>query len=370
MTLASAGSDETEGKIVLRLVATEISKRSIPLSVPFRTAVREVASVEEIRVTLISDGAIQGVGSAAPTAAITGDTTGSIEAALTDYLLPRLCAMELDHEHEVFREVGRALQGNPSAKAAVDIALHDLYAKAQGQSLTAWLGGSIKPLFTDATVSLGTVEAMTEQAERLLAQGFSCLKVKLGGHDGRDMARLQAIRDEVGASMVLRVDANQAWSLGEAFSYLPVMVRLGVELVEQPLASDDLFGLGELTRQSALLIAADEAVYGLKDLLRIIQGRAADVINIKLMKSEGLYHARTMIQVARAAGLKVMIGSMMEGMTSLTAAACLASAYDVDFVDLDAGFFLTQAGVAGGISYSGPRIELPRALGLGVSYAS
>ncbi len=352
----------------MKLIAAEMARTFIPLTTPFRTALRQINGIEEVRVKLKTDNGLQGVGSAAPTAAITGETAASIQAAIEDYLLPALFNVALEDQVTVFSRLERALMHNRSAKAAVDIALHDLYAKAASQPLITWMGGvAATALKTDATVSLGTVESMVAQANTLCIAGFHTLKVKLGGHDGVDLERMAAIRLAVGAGIGLRVDANQAWSVRETKSYLRPLADLAVELVEQPVLAQNIEGLAEITRESPMPIVADESVYGLDDLLRLIQLRAADVVNLKLMKTGGLHQARTMIAVARSQGLKIMIGSMMEGIISISAAAALASVYAVDYLDLDAGYFLERQDVQGGLSYNGPKLTLPTGLGLGIT---
>ena len=356
----------------MQLIGSEVFRVSVPLITTFRTALREVHAVDEIRVKLITDSGLEGIGAAAPTAAITGDTVGSIEGALSEYLLPSLRAVDLSDQARTLRAVARSLVLNRSAKAAVDIALHDLYAKRAGQSLAAWLGAADGPytLHTDATVSLNTPESMAAQAAQLHSDSFTTLKIKLGGHDGLDMVRMTKIRETVGPSALLRVDANQAWTVRECIRYLPELVRLGVELIEQPVQANDIEGLGAIARESPIPIVADETVFDLNDLLRVIHSRAADIINIKLMKTGGLSQARTMIALARSQDLKVMVGSMMEGVISVTAAVSLAVASHAEFLDLDAGYFLTQTDVDGGVRYHGSRIELPQALGLGITVSS
>lgn len=355
----------------MKLIDSQVTRVEIPLTTPFRTALREVHAVEEIRVRLCTDTGLEGLGAASPTAAVTGDTAGSIADALSDYLLPRLSQVEeLAERSTVQRVVNQALVGNPSAKAAVDIALHDLYAKSCRQSLLEWLGGHepADALFTDATVSLGDVESMAQQAQSLCHSGFTTLKVKLGGRDGRDLERMSAVREAVGSAIILRVDANQGWTVRETIGYIPGLHALAVELVEQPVAARDLEGMRQISQISPIPIAADESVYGLDDLLRIIQTRSCDVVNFKLMKTGGLANAATMIAVARHQGFQVMIGSMMEGIASLTAAVALATAFDVEYLDLDAGYFLKEPKTHGGISYRGPEITPSSGPGLGVAW--
>lgn len=340
----------------------------LPLSVPFRTALREVTAVDEIRVTITTDTGLVGMGSAAPTAAITGETLPSIIGALEQHILPALYPLDLEDRHQVFNVLRRSIVGNTSAKAAVDIALHDLYAQSRNASLLTYLGGIASPLWTDATVSLDSVETMQHQAESLVAEGFKHLKIKLGGHDGHDVERVIAIRETIPGDIVLWLDPNQAWTVRESLAACEALAEWGVEFVEQPVPAQDLTGLRAITVASPIPIAADESVFGLEHLRHILDMGAADIINVKLMKSGGLAVACTMAELAASAGVALMVGSMMEGMASVTAAAAFAMAYRAKYVDLDAGYFLRDAKVNGGLTYQGGQITVPTGLGLGVCF--
>lgn len=352
------------------LSAIHVDIVELPLRVPFATALRKTSSVTDIRVTLTTADGAFGVGSAAPTPAITGDTTAGIAAAIRDHIHPALRGVDLSDLNEACAVVQRALVRNTSAKAAVDIALHDLHARLYGVHITRLLGGAIRELATDATVSLGAPEGMAAQATEFAQAGFRVLKVKLGGRDGRDVERVSRVRDAVGPGVHLRVDANQAWTARQSLQIIEQLPALAVEYVEQPVPACDLEGLREVSRQSALPIAADESVFEMSDLLRVLDLRAANIINIKLMKSGGLRQAAQMAATARAAGAAVMIGSMMEGAASVTAAASLAAATRCDYIDLDAAYFLADAAARGGLSYDGPAITLTPGDGLAVEFTA
>ncbi|WP_157071150.1 dipeptide epimerase [Alicyclobacillus acidiphilus] len=350
----------------MKLVQASVEVREIPLRTTFRTALRSTSSVTDIRVRLETDEGLVGWGSASPTPAITGETEGSIVYAIERHLFPVLEASDLDDEHAVLAAIQRAIVRNTAAKAAVDIALHDLYAKRAGLPLWRRTGSQPGAIETDATVSLNRVEAMIDEARDYCAKGFKVLKVKLGGRDGLDMERLFGIRSSVDEEIQLRVDANQAWSAKEAIGYLATMEKLCVDYLEQPVPAWDLAGLAAVAQASSLPVVADESVFGMTDLLKVIDQRAADIVNLKLMKTGGITIALQMVQTIRAAGLDWMVGSMMEGPISVTAAAILAASQGCRHVDLDAGMFLGDHPLQGGISYEGPRIVLPSGEGVGI----
>lgn len=352
----------------MKIQAYQVQHSVLPLTVPFRTALRTVSAVDEIRVTITTDTGLIGMGSAAPTAAITGETVPSIMGALEQYILPAIHPLDLEDRQQVFQALRESIVGNTSAKAAVDIALHDLYAQSRKESLLTYLGGISRPLWTDATVSLDSVETMRHQAESLMTDGFRHLKIKLGGHDGHDVERVIAIRETIPGEIMLWLDPNQAWSVRESLAACEALADWGVEFVEQPVPAYDLTGLRAITTSSPIPIAADESVFGLDQLRRILDMGAADIINVKLMKSGGLAVARTMAELAASAGVELMVGSMMEGMASVTAAAAFALAYRAKYVDLDAAYFLQDAKAHGGLIYEGGQITVPTDLGLGVRF--
>ncbi|CAA7602257.1 phosphopyruvate hydratase [Acididesulfobacillus acetoxydans] len=355
-----------------RIIQTAIEVVELPLSTPFHTSLRSAYSVTDIRVIIGTDDGILGVGSASPTAKITGETTQSITAALSDFVLPAIQAPDLDLEDEitVFEAIQKSVVLNNGAKAAVDIALHDLCAKRRAVSLAQYLNRrDLSELETDVTVSLNTPSAMEKQALEWVRAGFSSLKIKLGGRDDRDIERVQRIREALGTEMVLRVDANQAWSVKESLETIDKLAALGVEFVEQPVYRKDLLGLREVTRHSVLPIAADESIFDAYDLNHVLYLQAANIINLKLMKTGGLYPAIKMIETIKEAGLDWMVGSMMEGPASVTAAAALSAAFDSRYKDLDAAYFLGSQQARGGPEYRDGKLMFPGGTGLGVSFA-
>jgi L-alanine-DL-glutamate epimerase-like enolase superfamily enzyme len=259
--------------------------------------------------------------------------------------------------------------GNAPAKAAVDIALHDLWGKLSGRPLYRLLGGTPREIATDCTISLNQPDEMVRDALEALGDGYQALKVKVGGDFRADVERLRAIRGAVGAGALLRVDANQGWRPKEAIRSIKAMEDLGldIELVEQPVPYYDIEGLKRVTDSVDTAVLADESVYSARDALRLISLRAADMINIKLMKSGGISGALAICAMAESAGMECMIGAMMEGKVSVTAAAHLAlSRRVITKYDLDPPILCAKDPVRGGASYAGPFISLPDTPGLGI----
>jgi L-Ala-D/L-Glu epimerase / N-acetyl-D-glutamate racemase len=250
-----------------------------------------------------------------------------------------------------------AVPGQRAAEAAIDMALHDLAGKRLGTPVYELLGIAPAPVpETSFTIGLDSPEVVAAKVRE--ASAYAILKVKMGSDD--DRAVLQAVR-ETAPHQRIRVDANEGWTSEGAQERLEWLHRLGVEMVEQPLPADHLEETRALRRSSPLPFFADESVHSAADIPRL--AGAFDGINIKLMKCGGLGEALRMIAVARAHGMKVMLGCMIESSLAITAAAHLASL--VDETDLDGHLLVTDDPFLGATLANG-RLALPDAAGLGV----
>jgi L-Ala-D/L-Glu epimerase len=225
------------------------------------------------------------------------------------------------------------VEGQASAKAAVDTALHDWIGKRLGLPVWRLLGLSPHAPATSYTIGLDTIDGTRDRVRR--ARGFRALKVKVGGTE--DLARLEAVSHESTAPM--RVDANEGWTLELARELMPALVELGVEFVEQPFPADDLESfraLRELTSRPPVVI--DEGCQDLSDVASVSE--YAEGINVKLAKSGGIREAVRMIHAARALGLHVMVGCMIESQLGVAPAAAIASL--ADWADLDGHLLLAD----------------------------
>ena len=352
----------------MRITGFRIGLLSAALRVPFKTALRSVDSVEDVVLELeCSDGRV-GRGEAPPTAAITGETLDSITAALRDHICPRLVGRDIEDFQTLCAEVQSAVVGNSSAKAAADIALWDLYAQYCGLPVYKLLGGGDPLLVTDLTISVNSPDIMAKDAEYGVKCGYDVLKIKVGVDPELDFARLKAVRGAAKAAKI-RIDANQAWSPKLAVRLLTQMQDAGldIELVEQPVKARDIEGLRYVTQNSPVPVMADESVFSPKDALDIMQGRAADLLNIKLMKCGGLTNALRIASAAEVYGVECMMGCMLEAKVSVTAAAHLACAKNIiTRIDLDGPALCSEDPVLGGAEFKGREIRLPERPGLGI----
>lgn len=354
--------------LIKRITVGEIK---VPLKVPFKTALRRVDEVHDLVLMIQTDTGLVGYGSTTATAVITGDLIGSMRAGL-DLLAPKLLGRNLQQFNALLRVVHQALVHHSSLKAALEIALYDLRAQSLGLPLYQLLGGGEPQITTDLTISVNTVEAMVADAKAAVADGFKSLKIKVGGqtwHD--DVESVLAIHQAVGANTALILDANQGWAPKQAVQVIQTLERAGVvlEFVEQPVKAADLAGLKFVTDHTLTPILADEAMFSVADAAHILGTGCADMLNIKLMKTAGISGALEVASVARRHHKTCMVGCMLEGAISVTAAAHVAVACEdvVATIDLDGPQLCSARAVDGGMAQSGPYIDLPDAPGLGIT---
>ena len=277
---------------------------SAPLHTPFVTALRTATHADSLLVE-ISDGELSGWGEAPQVWKVTGESLAGAQACVEGPITTALDGLGPDDLTEALRRVQNAAAGNFGAKAAVDIALHDLAARRRGQTLHGFLGSTVDTVRTDVTLSVGDADALAAAGRARVADGFDVLKVKVGTDAVADVERVRRVREAIGPGPTLRLDANQGWSRRDAVTAIRALEDAGcaIELVEQPVAADDLEGMAWVTDRVSTPILADESVYGVRDLVNVIRHGAADMVNVKLAKCGGLGPARTLLELARAHGI-------------------------------------------------------------------
>ncbi|WP_372996598.1 dipeptide epimerase [Lutispora sp.] len=352
----------------MKITDIRLGMISVPLIVPFKTALRSVNSVEDVVIEIHTDTGHVGYGEAPPTGAITGDTTGAIIGAINDHIKKVLIGRDVDDFENIIKAMNGSIVKNTSAKAAADMALWDLYGQLYNIPVYKMLGGSRKSIETDITISVNSPEEMARDAVSAIKRGYNCLKVKVGSNPELDVARLSAVR-EVAPDVLIRIDANQAWSPKQAVRILNQMQEKGldIEFVEQPVKGHDFEGLKYVTQNSYVPVMADESVFSPLDALKIMQMRAADLINIKLMKCGGITNALQIASAAEIYGIECMIGCMLEAKISVNAAVHLACAKQIiTKVDLDGPVLCSEDPIIGGAVFNEKDITVSDEPGLGI----
>ena len=353
----------------MKITEVRIGRISVPLRTPFKTALRTVNSVEDVVVEIHTDCGAVGYGEAPPTGVITGDTTSAIIGAIQDHIAKNILGKDVDEFEDLLQLVQKCIVHNSSAKAAVDMALWDLYGQLYQIPVYKLMGGAKKQIVTDLTISVNDPEIMVRDALNALERGYDCLKMKVGVNPELDVARLSAVRNAVGKDVTIRIDANQAWTPKQAVKILNSMQELGldIELVEQPVKAHDFEGLKYVTEHSYVAVLADESVFSPEDAMTIMKMGAADLINIKLMKCGGLYNALKIASAAEVFGVECMIGCMLEAKIAVNAAVHLACAKNIiTKVDLDGPVLCREDPIIGGAVFTEKRITVSDEPGLGI----
>lgn len=353
----------------MKITDIRLGMISVPLRVPFKTALRSVSSVEDVIVEIHTDTGAVGYGEAPPTGIITGDTTGAIIGAIQDHIAKTLIGRDIDDFEDLMIALNKCILKNTSAKAAVDMALWDLYGQLYKIPVYKLMGGAKKHITTDITISVNDPDEMVRDSINAIERGYDCLKIKVGKESEKDIARLSAIREAVPKSTLIRIDANQGWTPKEAVRILNDMQDRGldIEFVEQPVKGHDFDGLKYVTQNSYVPVLADESVFSPEDALKIMQMGAADMVNIKLMKCGGLYNALKIASAAEVYGVECMIGCMLEAKISVNAAVHLACAKQIiTKIDLDGPVLCSEDPIIGGAVFNEQLITVSDEPGLGI----
>lgn len=354
----------------MKITDIRLGMLKVPLKTPFKTALRTVHEIEDVVVMVETDTGHIGYGEAPATAVITGDIHGSIIEAIRTVIKPKLLGLDISDLNHVTRVIQGCIMKNYSAKAAVEIAVYDLFAQLYGAPLYKMLGGGVPKLTTDLTISVDYIDKMVADSLEAVDRGFETLKVKVGKDIGVDIERVKAIYAAVEGRALIRLDANQGWTAKEAVYALHKLEDAGVrlELVEQPVKALDIDGLKYVTDRVHTPVMADETTFSPREVIELIKMRAADIINIKLMKTGGISNAIKIADICSFYDMQCMIGCMLETSISVSAAVHLAVAKSdvITKVDLDGPSLCAFDPVEGNVLFEGADISIQDTPGLGI----
>lgn len=342
-----------------------------PLKNPFVTSLRRVDALEDLVVIVECDDGTVGYGEGAPTPVITGETMGSMVAAI-EYIKPLILGLDIDEFEIILNNIHTPILKNTTAKSALEIALYDLKAKSIKQPLYKMLGGTKRHFKTDITISMGEIDKMISDSLDAVNLGYDTLKIKIGDDPKKDVERIIAIHKALDNNITLRLDANQGWSAQESVDLLHALEKKDIiaEFIEQPVAADDIEGLRYIKERVQTPLLADESIFSLKDARRLLELEAIDYVNIKLAKTAGITQALALADLSQIFGVKCMIGCMLEGPISVAAGVHVASAKAdiITMLDLDAVSLLASHPVQTSIVFDESEIRLSEDMGLGVLY--
>lgn len=334
---------------------------------PFTIATGTMHFAQNIFIRVHTDAGFYGVGECSAFPMIVGETQATCFEMAKDFaaLWKNKDASRIEERMD---ELHLFTAFNATIKSAFDMALYDLAGKRSNKSLTDLLGGGNKILETDLTIGIDTPEVMTAKAVDYVQRGVRIIKVKLGKNAKEDVERIRRIREAVGPSISLRIDANQGWSYDDALYALTGLGKYDIQFCEQPMRTWNDHLLPALMKASPVKIMADESVFNHHDAIRLIKAGACDYVNIKFAKSGGILEALKINKVCEDAGIPCMMGGMLESRVALTAFAQFArSQPNVIFYDMDTCLLGHKSDpVKGGVRYNGFLVETPAAPGLGV----
>lgn len=317
---------------------------------PYTIAFKTVDQVRNAFVEITLDNGTTGIGSGNPSEYVVGESLAQCLEALAEKNIEFLIGRDIRELHQLTFEIWQRFPKNPSARAALDIALYDALTKHLDIPLVRFLGQKIQSLPTSNTIGIKNVEETLREADEFVARGFKILKVKLGKDLQEDIERLVKLRERFGNRVVIRIDANQGYSLGDTKDFFARTQHLDLELVEQPLPARAVEEIKSFPDEIKDKLAADESLLTPADALRLVEPpRAAGIFNIKLMKCGGVSQALKIADIALLANVDLFWGCNDESIVSITAAlhAAFASA-NTKYIDLDGSLDLGNDVVKGG----------------------
>lgn len=351
-----------------RIASVSAQPWTLPLVSPFVIAARTATEARNVRIKIETENGLVGLGASAPVGYVTGESVESVQDAL-QAVGAELVGQPVDRLGPLLARANTALADAPAARAGLEIALYDVWAKARHLPLWQHFGGTLDRVTTDVTIPIVGPEAAALLALDAWADGFRALKVKVGDPDGTeaDLARIHAVVVAV-PNLRLRIDANQAFTPDAAIIFARVLEKMSapVDLLEQPVDKSDVAGLKYVRDRTAFPVFADETARSVPEVLHLLQADAVDGINVKLMKS-GITDALQIMALTKAFGKKLMLGCMLETGLGIAAATQIAAGTGAfDYLDLDSHRLLKPiAGLSGGYRVAGQELIVENDAGWG-----
>ncbi|HTH57120.1 MAG TPA: dipeptide epimerase [Cyclobacteriaceae bacterium] len=317
---------------------------------PYTIAFKTVDEVNNAFVEITLDNGVTGIGSGNPSEYVTGESFAQCKDALQEKNIAFLVGRDIRELHQLTFEVWQKFPKNPAARAALDIALHDVFTKFLGVPLVKYLGQKIQSLPTSNTIGIKNVEETLKEAQEYGERGFKVLKVKLGIDLEEDIERMAKLREKFGKKFVIRIDANQGYTSQQTIEFHKRTKQFDIELIEQPLPAKEIDALKKLPDEIRQMIAADESLLTPKSALELVKPpRASGIFNIKLMKCGGVSQALKIADIGAQEGVDLFWGCNDESIVSITAALHAAfSCANTKYIDLDGSLDLARDVVKGG----------------------
>lgn len=322
----------------------------LKLEEPYTIAYDSFDTVTNVMLRIDTDQGIIGYGCAAPDEYVTGETPEGNLQAIQDVVIPVLKGADPFRSAKLMEDLKRKISHQPSALAAVDMALFDILGKFAGLPVWKLLGGFRDRIKTSVTIGILPEAETVKRAREWIAQGFKCLKLKGGKDVESDIVRVIKTREAIGKNIELRFDANQGYSVKQTIHFVKQAQPAQLEFIEQPTPRDDPDALHYLTTHIKLPVMADEIVVTIYGAFRLVRYNLAELLNIKLMKVGGIAEAIQINAVVRSSGVDVMVGCMDESALGIAAGLHFAlTSPNVIYADLDGHIGLLNDPFANGV---------------------
>jgi L-alanine-DL-glutamate epimerase-like enolase superfamily enzyme len=334
----------------MKIKNIEVWSANLENTKPYTIAFKTVDEVRNVFAQITLDNGVTGIGSGNPSEYVTGENLNQTIAALEQSNLEFLVGRDIRHLQQLLFEVLQKFPKTPAARAALDIALHDAFTKFLNIPLVQFLGQKIKSLPTSNTIGIKNVEETLKEAIEYHKNGFKVLKVKLGKDLEEDIERMVKLREQFGPGIVIRIDANQGYTVQQTIDFYTRTKHLNIELIEQPLPAKAISEMKGLPDEIKKIIAADESLLSPKSALELVTPPyASGIFNIKLMKCGGINQGLKIADIALQENVELFWGCNDESIVSITAALHAAFACsNTKYIDLDGSLDLGRDEVKGG----------------------
>ena len=322
----------------------------LPLTKPYTIAYKTITDTEVVFLEITLENGMSGIGAANPFADVVGETPAHTLANLQSGYLDQIIGKDIRYFNEIIDAAVNHFPKQPGTIAAIDIALHDLFGKSMNMSVLDFYGTKINALPTSVTIGIKETKEMLIEAEEYYKLGFKILKIKTGLNVDADIERVRSITEKFSSKMLVRVDANQGYTLEDLKKFIAKTDPHSLELIEQPVKTKQESVLSVLGLDDRKKLVADESLIDAQSAWALsLIPQTFGVYNIKLMKSGGIKGAREIATIAKNAGIDLFWGCNDESIVSITAALHAAySCSNTKYLDLDGSFDLAKDLVEGG----------------------
>ena len=354
----------------MKIKSVKIWSEDLKLSRPYTISYETIDSVENVFVHIQLEDGTWGIGAGSPAEFVTGENILSCVNALENHSEELLIDKNINSIDEICESINNRLSSTPAARAALDIALFDAHSKFHNISLIDFFGKCHNGLFTSVTMGIKSIKESADEAKEYVSNGFRFLKIKTGSDVDHDIELMHKVRETVGNSISIRVDANQGYSIEDLNKFVNKTKEKNIELIEQPFPRDHDSNMHKISESVSDICAADESLHDPEDAIRLTNNKKFfGIFNIKLMKCGGLYPARKIAHIANQNNIDLMWGCMDESIVSISAALHIAlSSTKTKYLDLDGSFDLARDIVSGGFMLKEGKLIPTMEPGLGVNY--